>query len=169
MGVIATMSKVRDLIRQVDLLTDGARVKVRRILLRSMMLTFPVSSYLWVIGVILTGVLYMTPHDWTSPADIPYIPDIVWGVLLATAGLTMLTAMVKEWGRVINILSFLIAMFATTLFIASIMDTRPVATISSGLTAIYYAYLYLCAHLITEWRHIEGDRIDNLQDELSRI
>lgn len=140
--------------------------KVRSMLLRSMMLTFPISAYLWATGVVLTGILYIIDPRVAQPADIPFVPDLLWGLLLTTIGVSMLYAMVKEKGRAINVLSFLTSVFATTLFIASGIEHRPVSMISSGLTATYYAYSYLCAHLISEWRQIDRERTERLKDHL---
>lgn len=141
-------------------------VKVRKGLLKSMTWTFPVSAYLWAIGVVLTGILYMIDPASAPPPDIPLTSDFIWGIGLAIVGLSMLYAMLVEHGRVVSILSFIIAMFATTLFLASFMDDRPVAMVSSGLTATYYSYSYLCSHLITEWRSIDEERLERLHDEL---
>lgn len=83
-----------------------------------------------------------------------------------SAATAMIYCMIKEHGRAINILSFVIALFGTSLFIASVVDYRPVSAIASGLTAIYYSYSYLCSHLITEWRVINDERLDRLHEEL---
>lgn len=144
----------------------GLSDKVRRLLLRSMMLTFPISGYLWAVGVILTGILYMISPTSAPPPDIPYVPDMLWGLLLAGVGSGMMYSMLTERGRAVSVLSFLISVFAVTLFIASVVNHRPVAMISSSLTSVYYAYTYLCGHLITEWRHIDNDRLENLRDKL---
>lgn len=138
--------------------------RVRERLLRSMMMTFPVSGYLWTIGVIMTGVLYVISPTSAPPPDIPHVPDMVWGVLLMTVGSLMMYSMIVEKPKWVSVLSFLISVFAVTLFIASIVHHRPVAMISSSLTAVYYAYSYLCAHLTTEWRHIDDDRLENLRE-----
>lgn len=135
-------------------------------LLRSMMLTFPISAYLWAIGVVLTGILYIIDPEVAQPADIPYVPDLLWGLLLTAIGSSMIYSMIKGKGRAINLLSFLISVFATTLLIASVIEHRPVSAISSGLTSIYYAYSYLCAHLISEWRQIDRERLERLKDNL---
>lgn len=140
--------------------------KVRSMLLRSMMLTFPISGYLWTIGVIMTGVLYMISPTSAPPPNIPYVPDMVWGVLFMMVGSLMMYSMIVEKPKWVGRLSFLISVFAVTLFIASVVNHRPVAMISSSLTSVYYAYSYLCAHLTTEWRHIDDDRLDNLRDHL---
>lgn len=141
---------------------------VNRWLLKSMTLTFPVSAYLWTIGVVSTGILYAISSflgSW-EPADIPFVPDLVWGVLLMVTGLSMIWAMIMENGKLVNALSFFIAIFATTLFIASVLDQNPVPSISAGLTSVYYSYSYLCSHLITEWRSINDKRLEDLRDEL---
>ena len=144
----------------------GLSCTVRRLLLRSMMMTFPISGYLWTIGVIMTGVLYMISPTSAPPPDIPYVPDIAWGLLLMTVGSLMMYSMIVEKPKWVSVLSFLISVFAVTLFIASVVNHRPVAMISSSLTSVYYAYAYLCAHLTTEWRHIDDDRLSNLRDKL---
>lgn len=141
-------------------------VKVRKGLLKSMMWTFPVSTYLWAVGALLVGILYIFDPRWYPPSEIQLFADTIWGVCLTAAASLMIYCMIKEHGRAINSLSFIIALFATSLFIASVLDYRPVAAISSGLTAIYYSYSYLCSHLITEWRSINEERLELLHDEL---
>lgn len=130
-----------------------------------MALTFPVSGYLWATGVIMTGILYMVGPR-ANPANIPMVPDFLWGVLLTLIGSGMLWAMLREHSRWIKIMSLLIATFAMTLFLASVIDSRPVSAISSGLTCIYYGYTYLCSDLIPEWRAIKQERLRVLYKDL---
>jgi len=141
-------------------------VRGRKGLIKSMMWTYPFSAYLWALGAMGVGLLYLFEPEEHPPADIPLVTDWVWGLTLTVASALVIYFMRKECGRAVQVSSFVISLLAFSLFIASAMEYRPVSTIAAVLTSIYYAYSYLTATMIPEMRAVRESRKVVLLDEL---
>ena len=142
--------------------------RVRKRLLKSIAWTFPLSSYLWAVGVIAFGLVYVARPEWARPPDIILFHDTLWGLGLIVSGAGTVYAMLRERPVALRLLSFLIAVAGVFLSISSALEGEMTTTISAGLTTIYYSYVYLSADMINEYRAMGEDRLSRILEYIAK-
>lgn len=129
---------------------------------KSLLSIYPMSAYLWTLGIALVGFAYMAFPDSVINNDIPLIYDRLWGMAVMLTGAAMIVVMRNPTDHWVKILSGILFLASVMLLIPSIVTVSVVAIVMSSLSMLFYGYTYLCSSIVLDWQLIEQIRTDIL-------
>ena len=117
-------------------------------IIRSLVSGFPLSSYLWVLSTVVVGLVYMLAPGEVPRTDEPNIINVISGLIAVVSSLALIWGMVSQKVTMCRVSSVVLFLLWSSLLISAIGDQRPVATIMSAFSAVFYAYGVILAGVI---------------------
>lgn len=133
-------------------------------LIRFLVSGFPLSSYLWVLSTVVVGLVYMLAPGEVPRTDEPNIVNVISGLIAVVSSLALIWAMASKKVAICRVSSVVLFLLWASLLISAIGDQRPVATVMSAFSAVFYAYGAILAGVIKK----PGGVRDLILDEIMK-
>ena len=125
----------------------------------------PASSYLFVLLTFIIGLEYVFMPDRVPDHRVPDVLNVYWGIASVIASAILIGGMVSRHVLVCRIFAVKLFLLNVALALSTFGPDRPVASATSVILAIFYAYAYILAGIASSWSVVDRFVLDRIVAE----